>query len=260
VNLFYEKTDNMAADVFTKGFVDVVKWLHACRLINHVYPREFWPPAVKGTGGVSSPTAGTAGKRGTAVCSVVLLPSVVGAANNLGIGPGAAGISTPSVVALTGPGSAGMTGGVSQKAIVSCNPGPASAAPIHSTVAITKQERRQMIAVCFGTVPRMHNGSARGRNCDIKVVELMNEPFRSNDWSTLVFNRTTMVHIELPLTTGDERKFDAWVKLCIRLLDKCVENGGTIVVLCPFNANSRVVSVFVRSHVDFVAISMGDQF
>jgi hypothetical protein len=117
-----------------------------------------------------------------------------------------------------------------------------------------------MIAVCFGTVPRMHKGSARGRNCDIKVVELMNEPFRSNDWSTLVFNRTTMVHIELPLTTGDERKFDAWVKLCIRLLDKCVENGGTIVVLCPFNTNSRVVSVFVRTHVDFVAISMGDKF
>ena len=47
-DLIYEKTDAQAADIFTKGFTDQVKWEHACRNINHVDPAIFWascPPA-----------------------------------------------------------------------------------------------------------------------------------------------------------------------------------------------------------------------
>ena len=32
----------MAADIFTKGFTEVNKWVHACQLIGHVDPEVLW--------------------------------------------------------------------------------------------------------------------------------------------------------------------------------------------------------------------------
>ena len=49
--LIYETTDKQAADIFTKGFTDIVKWRHACSLISHIYPDQFWA-APEPTGGL----------------------------------------------------------------------------------------------------------------------------------------------------------------------------------------------------------------
>jgi hypothetical protein len=35
-------TDKMCADIFTKAFPNKDKWLHACRIIGHVVPDNFW--------------------------------------------------------------------------------------------------------------------------------------------------------------------------------------------------------------------------
>ena len=49
--LRYEKSEAMAADIFTKAFNDKDKWAHACQLINVVDPKTFWngPAADGGT-------------------------------------------------------------------------------------------------------------------------------------------------------------------------------------------------------------------
>ena len=49
-DLMYEETTKQAADIFTKPFVETVKWSHACGLINHVDPAEFWPAPAHGRG------------------------------------------------------------------------------------------------------------------------------------------------------------------------------------------------------------------
>jgi hypothetical protein len=160
VDLFYENTEHMAADVFTKGFVDAAKWMHACGLINHVYPSEFWSPAVKGTGGVSSPGTGSAGARKTASCSVMTLPGDIGSAEIAGGNPGSAVTTKEDTSRVVAPGAAGS---ISQKTKVFDSTGSAGAAQISSTVIKqTKREKRQMIAVSFDSVPLMHNGTAKG--------------------------------------------------------------------------------------------------
>jgi hypothetical protein len=50
-DLIYEKTDAQAADIFTKGFTDVVKWKHACDNINHVVPADAWSGTPTAAGG-----------------------------------------------------------------------------------------------------------------------------------------------------------------------------------------------------------------
>jgi hypothetical protein len=49
--LDYIQTNDQAADVFTKSFTDKQKWKHACELINHVQPSEFWPGPPPRSGG-----------------------------------------------------------------------------------------------------------------------------------------------------------------------------------------------------------------
>ena len=51
--LIYETTDKQAADIFTKGFTDIVKWRHVCSLISHIYLDQFWA-APEPTGGVEA--------------------------------------------------------------------------------------------------------------------------------------------------------------------------------------------------------------
>ena len=50
--LVYVDTFDQAADIFTKAFSNADKWNHACQLILHVIPDQFWgkPPAVQGGG------------------------------------------------------------------------------------------------------------------------------------------------------------------------------------------------------------------
>ena len=41
LDIVYEKSDNMCADIYTKAFTDKVKWGAVCGLINVVDPKEF---------------------------------------------------------------------------------------------------------------------------------------------------------------------------------------------------------------------------
>ena len=139
VDLFYENTEHMAADVFTKGFVDAAKWMQACGLINHVYPNEFWSPAVKGTGGVSSLGTGSAGARKIASCSVITLPGDIGSAEIAGGSLGSSGTTEETSSHVVAP---GVAASKSQKAEVSDGTGSDGAAQIQSTAIIqTKREK-----------------------------------------------------------------------------------------------------------------------
>ena len=51
--LRYTESEQMAADIFTKGFSDPDKWTHACTLINHVNPQTFWKLPT-GDGGIQT--------------------------------------------------------------------------------------------------------------------------------------------------------------------------------------------------------------
>ena len=41
LDIVYEKSDNMCADIYTKAFTDKVKWQQVCRLINIINPTAF---------------------------------------------------------------------------------------------------------------------------------------------------------------------------------------------------------------------------
>ena len=41
MDLVYESSDSMCADIYTKAFTDKVKWSAVCCLINVVEPRAF---------------------------------------------------------------------------------------------------------------------------------------------------------------------------------------------------------------------------
>eukprot|EP00974_Lingulodinium_polyedra_P129393 11209869-Lingulodinium_polyedra.AAC.1 len=48
LQLVYEVSNNMCADVYTKIFTDSCKWVHACRLINVFDPAVFLRIAADG--------------------------------------------------------------------------------------------------------------------------------------------------------------------------------------------------------------------
>jgi hypothetical protein len=170
----------MAADVFTKGFVDIPKWQRACLLINHVDPSTFWTPAVSGTGGVSSPGASSAG--------TVASPAGTGTAC--------------SAVAPKGcTGTAGATQSPSQKNCIG------TADTSKGTVV---KHKRHMLVVSYKSVPIMHGNVPRARNCDVEMVELRKGPRICDDLASLVVRRNTMVHVELPQTACDIREFNTW--------------------------------------------------
>jgi hypothetical protein len=237
VNLFYEKTDNMAADVFTKGFVDVIKWQHACSLINHVDPVEFWSPAVRGTGGVSSPSTSSAGAGGTG--SVVAQKRRTGSA---GANVGRAG----SAGALCGStGSAGTPLSPSRKVTVNSI---GSSGAVSDVIAGNK---RQILVVSYESKSLMHGNVLKARNCDVKVVELMSG---IKDYNLLTLSRNTLVHVELPQTTSDVCKFNTWWVKCVDLVNRCIRSGGYIIMICPSVCNLEVKLAFSQEHVGYYAV------
>ena len=44
--LYYENTDNMSADIYTKASIDATKWSHALQLINILTPAQLKPEAI----------------------------------------------------------------------------------------------------------------------------------------------------------------------------------------------------------------------
>ena len=56
IELLYITSNNQAADIFTKGFTDPVKWAEVMGLIQHVTPNIYWKSAVQETGGGGVPS------------------------------------------------------------------------------------------------------------------------------------------------------------------------------------------------------------
>jgi hypothetical protein len=40
IKMFYEESSTMCGDIYTKGFTDVARWIHACNLINVIDPAQ----------------------------------------------------------------------------------------------------------------------------------------------------------------------------------------------------------------------------
>ena len=55
IRMFYEDSSKMCADIYTKAFTDLARWLHACSLINVIDPAQLAAFCSKGSDASAAP-------------------------------------------------------------------------------------------------------------------------------------------------------------------------------------------------------------